>query len=990
MAKVRIEKKGVFGSVDESKLAGLQAKGWTLAPPKEEAPAPAPAPAAEEPGYFSVDAMKKRGAEMFTEMGKANSAAQKGAETTVAMGMDDDIAGRFAGAGDAAQKDFDAGEKFRGLRRMLGAALPLLSESGGLYPEYDPSVVAEGANEQRAKVNKAFEEKPAAAFLGAGLGAGLTAGSSAAGAGAGFLRRGLAAAPVGALTGYQSKDQSQNDDGTMRPATTRERLVNAAVGGGVAAGGAAVLPPLVNAAASAGKSLGNAGAAVLRSIEPAHPMPLWSKVDRAIAAVDDPGLIGTAVKAGANAKLSGAPSLAIKGAKILRRKVGPAPRPKVDVSAAKGYIAEPSADDLLVKQMTGGADLVDDLAASADDIAEEAPLVLRKRIIPVGPEDIVDDVAPRAAPVPDNTPTPRPMTPAEMEAAISRLPSRGKPPKPSPLDEELEAVGAGLREGTPVPLEGADVDPFVAPRDPTAVGRKTPRPAPMPEPEVMPDDFVDEGVSVLRQLPGRRAAPQLEAAPETLQLEGRGDVPALPARPAQRQLEAPAPVLRKRTPDKPRKLFGPPDTFQGAAEASPDELAASWAKMQSERVMPDVEPARMPLLPPDLLEAQLARTGGNREKALAAAHGQLSREFKRTDPELARGRQRSAVGFDDASPGPAPIATPKGRNRSAAPFQGEDWAPREKAPAAVVDDVAAPVASEFFVINPTTGKAVGSAGAVGPRWKWEESLAGAPLFEDEASALAALAKVPASERGAWKVATRSEMMDLFDRQQASAPAPAPVDRVDFWRKKGDELRERPYPPGKFDEAAERANQRPPAAPFQDPDPTMSAAVDAADVAARAAEKAKTPEAYRAAAQANSDAAQEAWNRGDKVAQRAFDETATGFRYDAKLAAERIAAEEGAARVAAKEAAEAARIANRTPAQVARVRASEAADALGAPEGNTPENARRAAQVHMEAAEIADSEQSRRFLMQNAAELERHAAALTAKASAPPKVLRKRR
>jgi hypothetical protein len=75
-----------------------------------------------------------------------------------------------------------------------------------------------------------------------------------------------------------------------------------------------------------------------------------------------------------------------------------------------------------------------------------------------------------------------------------------------------------------------------------------------------------------------------------------------------------------------------------------------------------------PLPPPELVEHFL-KQGATREQALAQAYAVMAKRFASKGPELARGRQRSAVKFDDASPGPAPIATPKGRNRSSAPFQ---------------------------------------------------------------------------------------------------------------------------------------------------------------------------------------------------------------------------------------------------------------------------------------------------------------------------------
>lgn len=730
--------------------------------PVAEAP-PAPEPAAEEPSAF------ERFGRAHIDAGKA---LLTGAGVGAAMGKDDDLAGAAAALGAATQKDLDEDKPMSALRRVLGTAAPILAPGLGLsglaiskYEQMRSDEAAPGAREsaalgQRAKVAKSFEESPVLTGAGMLAGGALTGGASAAAPRTAYriaptmAQRAAVAFPSGFVTGYEG-----NDDGNLQ-----ERIASG-LGGGVLSSGIAGAAPAVLGAA--GRGLDRLGNMTLR---PKHVSPTaWQQFDKAIAAYDDPGLLAGAAKAGARAKTSGLSDLAVKSAKVLRRKLGPTPKARAKIDDVAGYVAKPSkVDDALMQKMTGGADLVDDLAASADDVAsddaalaalkakmaaEEAPIVLRKKINPVGPEDIIDDVAPSAAPPAEVTP-PRPMTPAEMEAAISRLPSRGQAPRPSALDDELEAVGAGLREGTPVPLEGADVDPIVPPpaREATAVQRgRTPRPAPMPE--VMPDDFVDEGVSVLRQIPGRRPAPQLEAGPETLQLEGRGDVPALPARPAQRQLEAPAPVLRQRklrlTDDEAAAKIRAMALEHGTLDTATLSAKSGLSSSQVSRVLPrisrsaafrnevaavggravDPPPPSAPLadtpdapismptnqledwgtrpaapsspqanaarnqgfIPPDLLDAQIARTKDAR-RAVAASHGQLAKQFKNMEPEKAVGRQRSAVEFDPNSPGPAPIATPKGRNRSDAPFQGEDWAPREAAaPAAVVDDVAAPV-----------------------------------------------------------------------------------------------------------------------------------------------------------------------------------------------------------------------------------------------------------------------------------------------------------
>lgn len=129
-----------------------------------------------------------------------------------------------------------------------------------------------------------------------------------------------------------------------------------------------------------------------------------------------------------------------------------------------------------------------------------------------------------------------------------------------------------------------------------------------------------------------------------------------------------------------------PMTAPTAPGSTPEEMADSWAKMVNERAAdgPQVSqraPSTTDLLPdPALFEHFMSQPGATKQKALAQTYAMMAKALKSNEPELARGRQRSAVEFDDASPGPAPIATPKGRNRSAKGFQGPDWAPRTKAP----------------------------------------------------------------------------------------------------------------------------------------------------------------------------------------------------------------------------------------------------------------------------------------------------------------------
>lgn len=77
-------------------------------------------------------------------------------------------------------------------------------------------------------------------------------------------------------------------------------------------------------------------------------------------------------------------------------------------------------------------------------------------------------------------------------------------------------------------------------------------------------------------------------------------------------------------------------------------------------------PANLPPPPPELVSFFLEK-GATREQALAQAYAVMAKQF--AGPQGAVGRQRSAVPFDESSPPPAPIATPKGRNRAAAPFR---------------------------------------------------------------------------------------------------------------------------------------------------------------------------------------------------------------------------------------------------------------------------------------------------------------------------------
>lgn len=117
------------------------------------------------------------------------------------------------------------------------------------------------------------------------------------------------------------------------------------------------------------------------------------------------------------------------------------------------------------------------------------------------------------------------------------------------------------------------------------------------------------------------------------------------------------------------------DVDQGLAAPADDPLAAMRSEVaQDWGTRPPRSPQdftgqpvapNLPPPPPELVDFFLQK-GATREQALAQAHAVMAKAF--ASPQGAVGRQRAAVGFDPASPGPAPIATPKGRNRAAAPF----------------------------------------------------------------------------------------------------------------------------------------------------------------------------------------------------------------------------------------------------------------------------------------------------------------------------------
>jgi hypothetical protein len=104
------------------------------------------------------------------------------------------------------------------------------------------------------------------------------------------------------------------------------------------------------------------------------------------------------------------------------------------------------------------------------------------------------------------------------------------------------------------------------------------------------------------------------------------------------------------------------------------EVAQDWGTRPPSMANAAGAPSLAP--DPDIFAYFMEQTGGDKQKSLAMTYGMMAKMNAGTAGAV--GRQRAAVGFDPASPGPAPIATPTGRNRAAAPFQGPSWGPRKR------------------------------------------------------------------------------------------------------------------------------------------------------------------------------------------------------------------------------------------------------------------------------------------------------------------------
>lgn len=120
-----------------------------------------------------------------------------------------------------------------------------------------------------------------------------------------------------------------------------------------------------------------------------------------------------------------------------------------------------------------------------------------------------------------------------------------------------------------------------------------------------------------------------------------------------------------------------PAAQRAATQSVEEGMTPPWLRaMREERAQDwgtrpppvDVPSPQVPPPDPSLVDHYI-KLGYSRDEALALAYRAMARMHSPPQaPEGAVGRQRSAVGFDDKSPGPAPIATPKGRNKSSKPF----------------------------------------------------------------------------------------------------------------------------------------------------------------------------------------------------------------------------------------------------------------------------------------------------------------------------------
>ena len=283
---------------------------------------------------------------------------------------------------------------------------------------------------------------------------------------------------------------------------------------------------------------------------------------------------------------------------------------------------------------------------------------------------------------PTITPTPQPKTVAPRER--SRVPeaTESLPPEPTQTrttmtpQEPTETATASVRRA-PAPTEGLDPTEVLdraATEKPAEVAARARRRVSDDEARILVRDAaIEHGTTDLATLSSKTGLPSSQV--------GRMLPKLVENFRFRQQVAAAAKPIAAQTVDMVAEKAAP------LAEASaPSSLAREtvqdWGTRPASATSP-LAAASQPraFVPPDLLDAQVARTKDAR-RGLAAAHGQLAKEFKNMDPPKAVGRQRSAVGFDENSPGAAPIDTPKGRNRSSKGFEGPSQAPTTDRPPA--------------------------------------------------------------------------------------------------------------------------------------------------------------------------------------------------------------------------------------------------------------------------------------------------------------------
>lgn len=417
-----------------------------------------------------------------------------GAGGAVAIGKDDDVAGRMAELGAATQQDADRGDFGTAARRVLGTAAPFIAPGLGivgaamnkaedyLADDAAPGVEAEAAQGQRDKTAKNFADNPRRAVVG-GIGGGLlTLGAGTAapveqgaarlvGSGSSVasqligkkaiekiapsaLKRAIAAVPIGVAGSLNTSEGLDSETTAGRAALMG--LLSAAGG----AGFAPVADDVAMLASGARNVAGDVGDAAVRGAQgmrTAHPTPGASMV---------PDAVKKLARTGAAGLTGGKSEVALKVRDLLRSIAGKeaetAPRGSSPstLAAVKSYAAKaepppgPYSTRAPAWEPPTASSSGDDFVFNSPDDVAAANQSMASRVKGLGPEDLVEP-SPAVQPV-EAPPVPDLAGPEDVAAAAAKvddgLPEWMRTSTAQDWGTKPRADGLGF-DGAPLPVE---------------------------------------------------------------------------------------------------------------------------------------------------------------------------------------------------------------------------------------------------------------------------------------------------------------------------------------------------------------------------------------------------------------------------------------------------------------------------------------------------------------------------------------------------------